>query len=73
MTRCIANKAIMPLYRLLVFSDNRLIHAECVEAHDHVDAIKACSERHLLERVELWADEGRIAILGSASRHHTPR
>ena len=63
----------MPQYRLLIFSDNRLVHAESLQAKGHVEAVKACSERNRFERMELWAEEGRIAILGSASSHRTPR
>ena len=62
-------EAIVTAYRLLIFSDNRLVRAENVEADGPVEAVQACSERHRFERIELWAEEGRVAVLGSASSH----
>jgi hypothetical protein len=60
----------MRRYRLLAFRDHRLIEAETIEANSDIEAVQACAGRQGHNRLELWSNEGRVAILSAVGRHH---
>lgn len=60
--------AAVPNFRLFYFRASRLERSETIEAADPLDAVHQASKRPSADLVELWSDEGRIAIFRPASR-----
>jgi hypothetical protein len=55
----------MGRYRLLAFRGHRLVEADTIEADGDIAAVRACSGRVGSNRLEVWSDGGRIAILSA--------
>ena len=58
----------MPNFRLFYFRSSRLERSETIEAADAIEAVHQAAKRPSHDLVELWSDQGRIAIFRPASR-----
>jgi len=58
----------VPNFRLFYFRASRLERSETIEAADPLDAVHEAAKRPSADLVELWSDQGRIAIFRPASR-----
>ena len=59
----------VPLFRLLYFRANRLERHEEIECDSAMEAIHEAATRTSDDVVELWSDQGRLALFRPASRH----
>jgi hypothetical protein len=56
----------MPVFRIICLAGGVLEEWEEVEADDLVDALSVRSVGHACERVEVWQEGRRVAVLGAA-------